>query len=776
MGLSLMIAAGTYGYWHFGQGTVRIASDPPGADVMLDGHILGTTPVLLAPLPPFSDWQVEIRMDGYEMETMRGRVAWRERSVAPPRQLRALPQNILITSEPLGAEVFDGDKSLGITPWESAPIPVGTVISYHLRLRGYDDQHATARVKTGETLRLTVRMEPEKWFAAKATAEERLRLAESGDAYAQALLGYEKFFGPKEGLSADEIASCTKEGESWIRKSAAQKHPLGSALLGSVHVRNGWLNASGSESIILEFKSAVENGLIANPNLDDPIWTFWIGLAYQYGRGVAENKVEAVNCFRKAAGAGLADAMYSLGRCYHLGEGVDKDAAEAAKWYLKAAETGDADGMYSLGRCYHLGEGVTKDAAEAANWFRKAAEAGSADGMRFVGCCYRLGEGVTKDAAEAAKWYLKAAEAGSAIGMDILGWCYTKGEGVTKDSAEAAKWFRKAADAGLVGGMLRLAACYSSGEGVTKDAAEAAKWYLKAAEAGDADGMVNLGRCYHEGEGLTKDAAEAAKWYIKAAEAGDADGMVNLGRCYHLGEGVAKDAAEAVKWYRKAEEQGLAGAQYALGVCYANGEGVKRDYNKALEFANKAKAGGHDCDDLIKHLTAQIKSQANAKTNTTPESLSSAISKPKDKHSMPVYSFSERHRVVRTTAYTRSESDVYGTKNAAGTNPRYTDKVRSAAADWSFYPIGTVFRVKDMQQLFVIDDYDLTLIGTSTIGMYQPSLDMMKSWGCRNIEISIVQWGSFERSAEILKDRTKFPHCRQMLSNIIRLRPDLNRR
>ena len=155
--------------------------------------------------------------------------------------------------------------------------------------------------------------------------------------------------------------------------------------------------------------------------------------------------------------------------------------------------------------------------------------------------------------------------------------------------------------------------------------------------------------------------------------------------------------------------------------------------------------------------------------------VAAAASKPKDKHSMPVYSFTERQRVVRTTAYTCSESDhlQYGSKNAAGTYLQFSNKVRSAAADWSFYPVGTVFRVKGMSQLYVVDDYGSALTGTGTIDMYQPSRAMMNHWGRRNVEISVVRWGSFERSAEILKDRVKFPHCRQMLSNITRQRPDL---
>ncbi|MGJ8633987.1 MAG: 3D domain-containing protein [Luteolibacter sp.] len=156
--------------------------------------------------------------------------------------------------------------------------------------------------------------------------------------------------------------------------------------------------------------------------------------------------------------------------------------------------------------------------------------------------------------------------------------------------------------------------------------------------------------------------------------------------------------------------------------------------------------------------------------------VADAATKPRDKHSMPIYAFAERQRVVRTTAYTCSEDDhiAYGSKNAIGTNLRYSTKVRSAAADWSFYPVGTVFRIKGMSQLFVVDDYGSALTGTGTVDLYKPSKGMMNQWGCRKVEISVVQWGSFKRSAELLKGRTAYTHCRQMLSNILRQRPDLS--
>lgn len=157
------------------------------------------------------------------------------------------------------------------------------------------------------------------------------------------------------------------------------------------------------------------------------------------------------------------------------------------------------------------------------------------------------------------------------------------------------------------------------------------------------------------------------------------------------------------------------------------------------------------------------------------QAVAAAAGKPRDKFSMPVYAFSDRNRIVRTTAYTCTESDhlIYGNKNATGTQLRYTDKVRSAAADWSFYPVGTTFRIKGLPYLYVVDDYGSALLGTGTIDIYKPSKDVMNQWGRRNVEITVVQWGSMTRSAELLSQRTQYNHCRAMLANIVRQRPDL---
>jgi 3D (Asp-Asp-Asp) domain-containing protein len=122
---------------------------------------------------------------------------------------------------------------------------------------------------------------------------------------------------------------------------------------------------------------------------------------------------------------------------------------------------------------------------------------------------------------------------------------------------------------------------------------------------------------------------------------------------------------------------------------------------------------------------------------------------------------------VKTTAYSHVESDSlkYGIKNASGTNLKY-GLVRSAAADWSVFPLGTVFKIEGMPYLYTVDDYGSALVGTRTIDIYKPSFDGIKAWGARNVSIKVLKWGDYQRSLSILEDRTKHPHVRAMVKGI----------
>jgi len=137
---------------------------------------------------------------------------------------------------------------------------------------------------------------------------------------------------------------------------------------------------------------------------------------------------------------------------------------------------------------------------------------------------------------------------------------------------------------------------------------------------------------------------------------------------------------------------------------------------------------------------------------------------PKDKHGMATYKkSSQRQRLVRTTAYSHMEMEVGAPwkKNAVGTYLKY-GQVRSAAADWSRYPVGTKFKIKGLPHTYVVDDYGSALVGTNTIDIYHPTLRSMNRWGTRQAEITVIQWGSLERTVNILKGRRGYKHTRKM--------------
>lgn len=127
-----------------------------------------------------------------------------------------------------------------------------------------------------------------------------------------------------------------------------------------------------------------------------------------------------------------------------------------------------------------------------------------------------------------------------------------------------------------------------------------------------------------------------------------------------------------------------------------------------------------------------------------------------------------RKMTVRTTAYCHDEDDhiVYGARNALGT-PLKFGSVRSAAADWSRYPVGTKFRIAGQPEVtYVVDDYGSALVGTGTIDIYKPTRSQMNAWGVRHVNIEVLQWGSYQQSMNIMRDRMKWPHVRQMVRGI----------
>jgi len=120
---------------------------------------------------------------------------------------------------------------------------------------------------------------------AAAAAREYARLAEAGEAVAQAHLGYMYYTG--EGVNRDY-----GKAVEWFRKAAAQG------------------NADAQYNL---------------------------AVAYAFGEGVEQDYKQAADWYRKAAEQGHAVARYSLGLSYTYGEGVEQDYEQALRWFESAA-------------------------------------------------------------------------------------------------------------------------------------------------------------------------------------------------------------------------------------------------------------------------------------------------------------------------------------------------------------------------------------------------------------------------------------------------------
>jgi hypothetical protein len=156
---------------------------------------------------------------------------------------------------------------------------------------------------------------------------------------------------------------------------------------------------------------------------------------------------------------------------------------EAIDLYKKAAEAGDARAMVSLGLIYESGDGLPKDIKAADDLYAKAAARGNADGAINLAVALMGGAGVERDVPRAITLLKSASAGGSAIATYDLG--VLAQQGVNGDRGEALALFRQSAVLGDPRGYLAAAILLDEGRGVGKDPSAAAEELLRGV-AGDA--------------------------------------------------------------------------------------------------------------------------------------------------------------------------------------------------------------------------------------------------------------------------------------------------
>jgi TPR repeat protein len=310
-----------------------------------------------------------------------------------------------------------------------------------------------------------------------------------------------------------------------------------------------------------------------------------LGVLYDRGIGVRQDRTAALKLYKQAAAQGVVAANYNMARLLDRGLPPDqRDKAKALTEYERAARNGDTYARAAMANLVHGGD-LASGARAAREWMKSAAAQGVSDAQLALARSLRSAT-TAQERAEAREWLKRAAEGGNATAA------YTLALSALSDNslgpAVANHWLTVAAEDGFATAAYHLARNYTPAAGLPTDVSQAIHWYTLAANAAPrsagpqrlppVDGpalhayrypskrpvdfnaaalaSLTVAHIYADGMGVPQDFAKAAEFYRRAAELGVGQAAYYLGNLYRDGRGVPRDREAAYQWYRKAAEQG----------------------------------------------------------------------------------------------------------------------------------------------------------------------------------------------------------------------------
>jgi 3D (Asp-Asp-Asp) domain-containing protein len=191
--------------------------------------------------------------------------------------------------------------------------------------------------------------------------------------------------------------------------------------------------------------------------------------------------------------------------------------------------------------------------------------------------------------------------------------------------------------------------------------------------------------------------------------------------------------------------------QHVRTTAYTHTESDHRQYSNRNALGGELRAAGpaiHRAEVVARATLAYEVQRA------IPMDESGSYSPPLQRFSME-----ERRTVTRTTK--RSTKTTRTVRRAAAVARR--SQIGSAAADWSRWPAGTVFRLLSTGQNYRVEDYGWALSGRNTIDLYMANQREMNSWGAREETIQILQWGDPQESLQFLRSHQNYKHIKRMV-------------
>jgi 3D (Asp-Asp-Asp) domain-containing protein len=130
-------------------------------------------------------------------------------------------------------------------------------------------------------------------------------------------------------------------------------------------------------------------------------------------------------------------------------------------------------------------------------------------------------------------------------------------------------------------------------------------------------------------------------------------------------------------------------------------------------------------------------------------------------YSPPLQRFSMEDRRTVTRTAKRPAKPTRNVKRAVAVSKQ--PQIGSAAADWSRWPAGTVFRLLSTGQNYRVEDYGWALSGRNTIDLYMANQRAMNTWGARQETIEVLKWGDPQESLQFLRRHQDYRHIKRMV-------------
>ena len=134
---------------------------------------------------------------------------------------------------------------------------------------------------------------------------------------------------------------------------------------------------------------------------------YYLGVAYEHGRGVEQNFPQAVGYYRQAASGNMPESQFKLGQMLLKGSGVKQDLSLGERWLRLAARAGHQDAQVTLAILL-----AGKDHDASLSWYQKAALQDNPDALYNLAAIYFNGGQVDADLPQALEYAQRSKAAG----------------------------------------------------------------------------------------------------------------------------------------------------------------------------------------------------------------------------------------------------------------------------------------------------------------------------------------------------------------------------